>query len=51
MRVGVEETDSAPEVGGASETENEEADGALEPRGEVNTESSGTTEDDFFCFA
>jgi hypothetical protein len=49
--VGVEETDSAPEAGGASEMESEEADWALAPRGEVNTKGSGTTEDAFFCFA
>jgi hypothetical protein len=49
--VGIEETDSAPEAGSASETESEEADGALTPRGEVNTKGSDTTEDAFFCFA
>ena len=49
--VGVEETDSTPEAGSASETESEEADNALTPQGEVDTEGPVTTEDAFFRFA
>ena len=46
--VGVEETDSTPEAGSASETESEEADGALTPQSEVDTKGPDTTEDAFF---
>jgi hypothetical protein len=49
--VGVEETDSTPEAGSASDTESEEADNALSPQGEVDTEGPETTEDAFFRFA